>query len=276
MSCSFRLRIAAYPIALILATAVAFAQAIPSAAQPRTPKEYSIAQFLDTIAMAGASFSADESRILFSSNKTGIWNVYSVAVTGGDWTPVTASTTQSTYAVSYFPHDDRILFTRDQAGNELNHVFVRTPDGQERDLTPGEKLKAQFAGWTRDGAAFYIASNERDERYFDLYRYDAKTYARVLFYTNDQGYEPAAISGDGRWVALAKPNTTNDSDIYIWDATTKQVTHMSAHKGTARYTPATFDPASKYLFYLDRRRIRVHTTPTLWARGPPSRRCPEG
>jgi Tol biopolymer transport system component len=129
----------------------------------RAPKPYSIEQFLDTVAMRGASFSPDESRILFSSNKTGIWNAYSVPVTGGEWAPVTTSTTDSTYAVSYFPKDDRILFTRDQGGNELNHLYVRMPGGQERDLTPGQKLKASFVGWTPDGTAFYVMSNERDQ-----------------------------------------------------------------------------------------------------------------
>jgi hypothetical protein len=37
----------------------------------RPSKQYTIEQFLDTTSMSGASFSADESRILFSSNKTG-------------------------------------------------------------------------------------------------------------------------------------------------------------------------------------------------------------
>ena len=236
-------------LGLTLDAGAAAAQDVRSAA-PRAPKEYTIEQFLDTVAIRGASFSADESRILFSSDRTGIWNVYSVPVAGGNWTPVTTSTTESTYAVSYFPNDDRMLFTRDQGGNELNHLYVRTPEGQERDLTPGERLKASFAGWTPDGAAFYVASNERDQRFFDLYRYDATTYQRTLVYQNDQGYTPAAVSGDGRWVALAKPNTTNDSDIYIWDASTKASTHISMHQGQANYAVATFDPASQYLYYL--------------------------
>jgi hypothetical protein len=76
----------------------------------------------------------------------------------------------------------RILFTRDQAGNELNPLYVRERDGAEKDLTPGEKLKAMFAGWTPAGDAFYVLSNERDPRFFDLYRYDARTYERTLFY----------------------------------------------------------------------------------------------
>src|SRR5687768_12148454 len=167
----------------LVATSAAGQQAARPAASDKKPsKEYTIEQFLDTLAIAGASFSADESRILFSSNKTGIWNLYSVPVTGGAWTQITNSTTDSTYAVSYFPHDDRILLTRDQGGNELNHLYVRTPDGQERDLTPGEKLKASFAGWTPDGSAFYISSNERDPKFFDLYRYDSKTYERTRLY----------------------------------------------------------------------------------------------
>ena len=81
---------------------------------------------MTTTSITGASFSADESRILFSSNKTGIWNAYTIPVAGGEWTPMTKSTTDSTYAVSFFPKDDRILFTRDQGGNELNHLYVLT------------------------------------------------------------------------------------------------------------------------------------------------------
>jgi dipeptidyl aminopeptidase/acylaminoacyl peptidase len=216
----------------------------------RPARQYTIEQFLNTLSINGASFSSDESRILFSSNKTGIWNVYSVASTGGDWTAITSSTSDSTYAVSYFPHDDRILFTRDQGGNELNHLYVRTPQGEEKDLTPGDKLKASFSGWTPDGAAFFVSSNERDARFFDLYRYDSKTYERTLFFRNGGGYFPSTISNDERWVALLKLNTTADTDIYLWDVQKKDVRHLSKHEGNAQYSPAAFDPASKYLYYL--------------------------
>jgi dipeptidyl aminopeptidase/acylaminoacyl peptidase len=219
--------------------------------QPARPKhQYSIEQFMNTTSLTGASFSADESKLLFSSNKTGIFNVYTVAVTGGEPTALTASTTDSTYAVSYFRNDDRILFTRDQGGNELNHLYVRTPDGQERDLTPGAKLKAQFSGWAPDGSAFYVGTNERDARYFDLYRYDAKTYERTLFYKNEQGYFPGSVSDDGKWITLTKVNTTSDSDIYLYGVETKETTHLSPHKGVASYSPSAFDRSSTHVYYL--------------------------
>src|SRR5687767_7405676 len=114
-------------IAIGLVLALTAPAAVGTQPARRPQKQYSIEQFMSTVAIAGASFSPDESRILFSSNKTGIFNAYTVPVTGGEWTPVTASTTDSTYAVSFFPNDERILFTRDQGGNELNHLYVRTP-----------------------------------------------------------------------------------------------------------------------------------------------------
>jgi dipeptidyl aminopeptidase/acylaminoacyl peptidase len=240
---------------LILAAALVGSQpAQPprsAAAAARRPlKQYTIEQFLDTTSIAGASFAPDESRILFSSNKTGIWNAYTIPVGGGPWTPVTASTKESTYAVSFFPHDNRMLITRDQGGNELNHLYVLAADGGERDLTPGSRLKAQFMSWAHDGSAFYVSSNERDPKFFDLYRYDAKTYDRVLFFENKDGYFPGRVSADGQWVALVKERTTNDSDIYVWNAATKATTHISKHAGDANYGPEAFDPSSKHLYFV--------------------------
>jgi dipeptidyl aminopeptidase/acylaminoacyl peptidase len=222
----------------------------PAAAPQRPAKQYTMEQFLDTTAVQGGSFSPDESTILFSSNKTGIWNAYTIPASGGAWTAVTKSAKDSTYAVSYFLHDTRVLITRDQGGNELNHLYVLTQDGAEKDLTPGAKLKAMFGGWTHDGNAFYVITNERDPKFFDVYRYDAKTYARTMVFENKEGYQPAGVSEDEHWVALWKPNTTNDSDIYLWNAGTKQAKLISKHTGDGNYQPTQFDHSSTHLYFL--------------------------
>jgi dipeptidyl aminopeptidase/acylaminoacyl peptidase len=233
----------------VVAVAAAMATAAQAQTAKRPSKEYTIEQFMATTAVTGASFSADEKRILFSSNQSGIYNVYSVPVAGGEPAAITQSTTDNTTAVSYFPADDRILFTRDQGGNELNHLYVRETDGREKDLTPGEKLKANFAGWTPAGDAFYVLTNERDARFFDVYRYDAKSYARTVFYRDETGYQLGAISDDGKWAAFAKPKTTSDSDIYLWNAATGETKLISAHEGEADYSPEDFDAGSRFLYY---------------------------
>jgi dipeptidyl aminopeptidase/acylaminoacyl peptidase len=203
---------------------------------------------MDTESLAGASFSPDEKKVLLSSNRSGVFNLYTVPVEGGEPTQLTRSS-DSTFAVSYFPHDERILFTRDQGGNELNHLYLLQPDGTEKDLTPGEKFKANFAGWSPDGAMFYATTNERDARFFDVYRYDARSYERTRFFQNDAGYQPAQISDDSKWLALVKANTTNDSDIYLWNADSRALTHISAHDGVASYSPQAFSVDSRYLYY---------------------------
>jgi dipeptidyl aminopeptidase/acylaminoacyl peptidase len=198
----------------------------------------------------GASFSADEKRILFSSNATGIFNAYTLPVEGGTPESLTQSTVESTFSVSFFPQDDRALFMRDRGGNEDYHLFLLDLDGTERDLTPGEKLRAQFMGWRPDGSAFFVSSNERDPRFFDLYRYDAQTYDRTLLYKNEEGFDLGVVSRDERWIALNRSNTTSDSDIYLFDIATQQVKHLTPHQGAISFRAETFDPVSRKLLFL--------------------------
>lgn len=203
-----------------------------------------------TTSIMGASFSADEKRILFTSNATGIFNAYTLPVEGGTPEPLTQSTVESTFSVSFFPHDDRVLFMRDCGGDENYHLFLLDRDGTERDLTPGEKLKAQFMGWRPDGSAFFVSSNERDPRFFDLYRYDAQTYDRIVLYKNEEGFDLGVISRDERWIALNRNNTTSDSDIYLFDTTAQQIKHLTPHTGSVGFRAETFDPASRKLLFL--------------------------
>jgi dipeptidyl aminopeptidase/acylaminoacyl peptidase len=214
------------------------------------PKRYTIEQFMATVTMGGASFSADEKRILFHNNSTGIYNAYTLPVGGGKPEALTKSTTDTTLSVSFFPNDDRILYTHDKGGDENNHLYVRELNGAEKDLTPGEKVKASFFGWRPDGSAFYVSSNERDAKFFDLYRYDAKTYERALIYKNEQAFALASISRDEKWIALNKTNTTLDSDIYLHNVAKNETRHLTPHQGAIAFSASTFDPASTKLFFL--------------------------
>ena len=111
-------------------------------------RQYSVEDFYKNTEFRGASWAPDRSKILVSSNLSGIWNAYVIPVSGSAPQPITHSTTNSIFAESYFPHDERILYSSDQGGNELTHIYVRNLDGSSVDVTPGAKLKANFEGWT--------------------------------------------------------------------------------------------------------------------------------
>jgi dipeptidyl aminopeptidase/acylaminoacyl peptidase len=51
-------------------------------------------------------------------------------------------------------------------------------------------------------------------------------------------------------VSLSKVITTSNTDVYLWNAETKETKHLTPHKTEAQYQPAAFDPDSKFLYYL--------------------------
>jgi dipeptidyl aminopeptidase/acylaminoacyl peptidase len=214
-------------------------------------KQYTIEQFMATTRLGGASFSADEKSILFHSNKTGIFNVYSMPVAGGEAKQLTNSTKESTFAVSWFPADARFLYRYDKGGNENDHLYLRELDGKERDLTPGDKTKAQFYGWSQDRKSFFFGTNARDPKFFDIFEMSIADLKPTLIYKDETGYQLGAISDDKKFIAFGKPgNSTADSDIYLLNTETKEMKNITAHSGDVDNSPETFDPASKFLYFL--------------------------
>src|SRR5262249_13348861 len=58
------------------------------------------------------------------------------------------------------------------------------------------------------------------------------------------------ISAAAKGFAFTKLHTPADTDIYLWNAAARTMTHISKHEGTAAYDPQAFDPDSKWLYYL--------------------------
>lgn len=247
MKLSFRLI-----TALILTSTVLSCNSVQ---EEKAPKLYTIRQFMDIVSLNGRAFSPDETKVLISTNETGIFNAEEINVATGERKVLTASSTNAIFALSYFPTDERMVYTSDQGGNEINHLFVRNADGSTVDLIKDSTAKAQFGGWSYNRKLMYYQSNSRDKRYFDLYNVQLSTgekgiYPSTLLYKNDKGLNPAAISNDDRYIALSENITTNNSNMYLLDTQTGQSTLLSKHTGDVQYTPQYFSLDGKKLYYL--------------------------
>lgn len=218
--------------------------------QPAKVTRYTIEQFYDNLSIGGGSFSADETRLLVSSNQTGIYNVFSLQVDGSGEEQLTFSDNESFFAESYFPEDDRFLYSADQGGNENYHLYMQDPDGTVTDLTPWEGTTSQFAGWSRDFKYLYLISNKRDPRYFDMYKMDLENFQPVIIYENTENLSPSGISNTGRYLALTRDLTTSNNEMYLLDLTTGELSHISEHEGDATYSPADFSLDDQFLYYL--------------------------
>ena len=215
-----------------------------------TPTQYTVADFYKNTSFGGASWSPDGSKILVSANPTGIWNAYVVPAAGGEMQPLTSSTDDAIFAQEYFPADERILYSSDKGGNELSHLYVRETDGTIRDLTPGDKHQANFAGWAGDDKSFFITMNNRNPSFFDVHQITTDGYRKTLLFRNPGGFDIGGVSPDGRYVVLIKSRTTNDSDLWLHDRQAKTTKNITTHTGDANNFPADFAPDNSRLLFV--------------------------
>jgi len=234
----------------LLILAIIVASLVGCTEKPIEVDRYTIEQFYDNLSIGGGSFSSDETKLLVSSNQSGIYNVFSLKVDGSGEQQLTFSEEESFFAESYFPEDDRFLYSADKGGNENNHLYMQEPDGTVTDLTPWEGATSQFGGWSRDFKYFYLASNKRDPRFFDMYKMDLENFDPVLIYENKENLTPASISNTERYLTLTQNLTTSNNEMYLMDLNSGEIKHISEHEGNATYSPADFSLDDQYLYYL--------------------------
>ena len=247
---SYRIGLASVvPLGLIASAGCGSGSAETATASASVP-QYSIEEFMATTRIGGASFSPDGRKLIFHNNSTGVFNVYEIPFEGGTPAALTHSTGDAVFSLGYFPADERFLYSSDRGGNELTHVYVRERDGSTRDLTPGDTVRASFAGWAFDDRSFFVSTNERDSRYMDLYEYATDGYARTLLFKNDGAFGLGPISRDKRYLALIRPRSNNDSDIHLYDRRTRQTKHITPHTGDVSNSPVAFSPDGRALLFV--------------------------
>ncbi|WP_074407753.1 MULTISPECIES: S9 family peptidase [Aquimarina] len=215
-------------------------------AQPIKIDQYSIEQFMDNENAFSNGFSADKSKVLMTSNRSGIYNMYTVATNGGELIPVTKSDSASVFGLSYFPEDDRILFRMDGNGDEIHKLFIKDSSGIKR-LTPEKNVRASFRGWAKDGKSFFYATNERDPKYMDHYEMDIADFTSKLIYQNTDGMDFGGMSEDRKYIALSKSINTNDNDLYLLNTETKE--KVKINDNLSGNSPEDFSPDGKSFYY---------------------------
>lgn len=212
-------------------------------------KKYDVKDFFDTRSVRGSGFSADESKILITSNASGIFNAYEVAIADTVAKPLTSSVKESIFAEDYLPKSSNFIYASDQGGDENSHLYVfdRTKK-KATDLTPWQGSSNSFLGWSLDKKNLYIQSNKRDVKFFDVYKMDTTSWKANLLYKNETGLEASTISPSERYIALTKRITTDKSELYLYDQQTKKTKKISAEK-EASWNPMAFEKNDSIFYY---------------------------
>lgn len=226
--------------------------AIAGACTTRLPESvptYTIEQFYGNTRVGGGFFSPDESKLLVSSDETGIFNLYEIDIASGEKRQVTNSEVESFFAVGYVPATGEMLYSADKGGDENSHIYLLRKGGEVTDLTPGEKEKAQFGGWNKEKTVMYYASNKRDPRFFDLYKMPVESWNAEMIYQNDDGMQVSGVSPDERILALAKPITTSSNQLFLRNNETGKMNEISQPEHPGQYSASGFSNDGTKFYY---------------------------
>jgi len=181
------------------------------------------------------------------SDKSGIFNAYTVDLKSGERTTLTNSEDRTIRPISFFPADNRVLFISDNNGDEIDHIFLRDIDGATTDLTPVEGAKTGFASWADDGKSFFYISNQRNPQFFDLYEMNISDFSSQVIFKNEDGKNVGDISRDKRYLALTQTVNTNDSDLFLLDRQTNNLKQINQKQ--AAHSIADFSVDGSKLYY---------------------------
>lgn len=211
--------------------------------------QYTIDQFYKNVNTGFSAFSPDETKVLVSSNETGIYNVFEINIADGSKRQVTNSTTESLFAVNYVHGTNQILYSADKGGNENSHIYLLNEDGTVVDLTPGDAVKASFSGFSKDKKVIYFRSNKRDPQFFDLYRMNVGEWEEEIIWENKEGFDYAGATKDREMLALVKSITTSENQLFLLDRLTGQITEVSEPDKPGAYGASGFTNDKTSFFY---------------------------
>ena len=209
---------------------------------------YDIKDFFNNISVYGGSFSSDEERLIYSSNESGIYNVYEVGISSGTITKLSSSELESFFVQSYVPASNDFIYTADKGGNEINHLYLQKRGGQTIDLTPGENEKSIFYKWSQDNTFLYYLSNKRDSKYFDLYKMDIGRLESRMVYENKDNLSLSSISNNEQYLLLSERLTTSENKFYLFDIIKGEKKEISTAPGS--YSAAGFSNDNKGFYFI--------------------------
>ena len=209
-------------------------------------EQYSIETLMSNNRSSGGYFSKDANKLIYSSDKSGIFNIYEVDLKTNEEIQLTDSKEESFFARGYSPTTGEVIYSADKGGNENSHIYI-IRDGKSIDLTPGKNTKASFFGWTKDELEMYVISNSRDPRFFDLYKINIETLSSEMVFKNDRGYNINSISNNDNYLVLSLNISRSEQKLFLFDVKSTQQIEISNQ--VANFSGQNFDKNDENYFY---------------------------
>ena len=188
--------------------------------------------------MPVAELTPDAERVLFSTNRSGQFNLWSVPVDGGEPQQLTSFEDNSVRTAAV-RGDGTILFVADRDGDEFYQLYRIPPGGPVEQVTDLAQVQHSItpAAWAPDGKSFAFAANSRTPTDGEVFVWrDGDAEPRYLF---GEGMYTFAVSfsPDGSQLLVAEFRANTDVSLWTVDVESGEATERTPHDGEVKNMP---------------------------------------
>jgi dipeptidyl aminopeptidase/acylaminoacyl peptidase len=221
-------------------------------------EKYSFERYLNVRTAYGPNFSPDGQKLSFLTDITGVAEVWSVPITlhSPDWPEQLTFRGERVASATYSPTADSLLVTADVGGNERTQLYTLKGDGSTfTAITTEPKVIYTFGDWSPDGTRITYVSNERDQRYFDVYERALGNGETRLLLQQDGTNQVARYSPDGGYILVERYESNTRNQLLLLDRETGETRLLTPEvgEGPAMHARAAWSADRRGLYLLSDR-----------------------
>jgi len=192
--------------------------------------------------------SPDDSKLAFTWNKTGEWQIYELELDNLLGVKQISSSSGGKFNPRYSPGGTKLAYALDIDGSESYHLVVYDPATKTHsDLTPNISyaLQPNFC-WSPDGSQLAFLSDEKG--HFSAYMISSSGGEPQLVLDTGHPAWQVEWSPDGKHLAISCEMHGQDYGIFIVDLETKETTEIPLNAHEPKWSP----DKSKLAFHSDK------------------------
>lgn len=185
-----------------------------------------------------AELTPDASRVLFSTNRSGQFNLWSVGVGGGEADQLTTFDDHSVRTVAV-RGDGTILFAADRDGDEFYQLYRIPPGGAVEQVTDLAQVQHGItaSAWAPDGKSFAFSANARTPTDGEVFVWtEGEAEPRYLFGEGKYTFA-IAFSPDGSQLLVAEFRSNTDVSLWTVEVDSGEATERTPHDGEVKNSP---------------------------------------
>ncbi len=208
---------------------------------------YEFARYLNIRSAAAAALTADPDRILFLSDITGNFQVWSIGLTqqsGSQWPQQLTFLADKVWEIQATAAAAHFIAVSDIGGNERQQFYLVDNAGGApevglghniRKLTTDDQAIHRFGLWSKDGQRIYYTSNARNNVDFDLYSMTVPDGVATQLWQTNGRRTIVAISPDETQLLSTEELSTTDIRLHLFDLTTGTERPVTPGDSAARF-----------------------------------------